>query len=134
MANIAVALVEATRRGGGNTALIAKERGRWQRWTFSEIHAHTASYAGFLRGQGICPGDRVMLMVKPSKEFVCLAFALFAAGAVVILIDPGMGYRNLLRCIGSVKPSVLIGIPKAQLFSRLFRSPFVTIRRRICVG
>lgn len=134
MANIALALVEAARRVGGNTALIAKNGNHWQRWTFAELHSDTASYCAFLRGQGICPGDRVMLMVKPSKEFVCLSFALFAIGAVVILIDPGMGYRNLLRCIGSVKPAVLIGIPKAQLFSRFFRTPFVTLRRRICVG
>lgn len=134
MANIAVALVEAARRDPGNTALVAKVGSCWQRWTFSEIHAHTAFYAAFLQGQGIGSGDRVMLMVKPSKEFVCLAFALFAVGAVVILIDPGMGYRNLLRCIGSVKPSVLIGIPKAHIFSRIFRAPFTTIHRRICVG
>lgn len=134
MANIATSLTEAAGKGPGNTALIAKKGREWQRWTFFDIHAHTASYANFFQEQGIGQGDRVMLMVRPSKEFVCLAFALFAVGAVVILIDPGMGYRNLLRCIGSVKPSVLVGIPKALLFSRLFRLPFTTVRRRICVG
>jgi hypothetical protein len=33
---------------------------------------------------------------------------------VVILIDPGMGYRNLRRCIGRVRPDVLIAIPLAH--------------------
>jgi hypothetical protein len=75
-----------------------------------------------------------MLMVRPSMDFICLTFALFQLGAVVILIDPGMGYKNLLRCIGSVRPDMLVGIPKAILFSRIFRSPFATVRKRIRVG
>ncbi len=52
----------------------------------------------------------------------------------MILIDPGMGYRNLLRCIDSVQPDFLISIPKGVLFSRLFPAPFRTVRKRICVG
>jgi len=134
MANIASALVEVARRRPDDTALIAPVGWGWHRSTFNEVHARAATYADFFRGQGIGPGNRVMLMVRPSLEFVCLAFALFAVGAVVILIDPGMGYRNLLRCIGSVRPEFLIAIPKAQIFSRLFPRPFVTVRRRICVG
>jgi acyl-coenzyme A synthetase/AMP-(fatty) acid ligase len=67
-------------------------------------------------------------------EFICLTFALFQLGAVVILIDPGMGYKNLLRCIGSVKPTVLVAISQVQLFARLFRKPFQTVCIRICVG
>jgi acyl-coenzyme A synthetase/AMP-(fatty) acid ligase len=67
-------------------------------------------------------------------EFVCLTFALFRLGAVVILIDPGMGYRNLRRCIGRVRPDVLIGIPPALVFSRIFPATFRTVRTRICVG
>ena len=132
--NIAVSLVEAARLSPDEVALIAKTKVGWRSWTFTEIHANVACYADFLKGQGIGQGDRVMLMVRPSMEFICLSFALFAIGAVVILIDPGMGYRNLLRCIGSVKPSVLVAIPKAQLFCRLFRHPFRTVRRHICVG
>ena len=73
-------------------------------------------------------------MVKPSMEFVCLTFALFQIGAVVILIDPGMGYKNLLRCISSVKPQVFVGIAKAQLFRLCFSSHFKTIRIAIWVG
>ncbi len=132
--NIAASLVEASRRTPDEAALIAKTKMGWRSWTFSEILANVAFYADFLKGQGIGQGDRVMLMVMPSMEFICLSFALFALGAVVILIDPGMGYRNLLRCIASVKPSVLVAIPQAQLFCRLFRKPFRTVRRRICVG
>ncbi len=99
-----------------------------KQWTFQELLDNSARYANVLVGKGVKKGDRVMLMVKPSMEFVCLTFALFQIGAVVILIDPGMGYKNLLRCISSVKPEVFIGIAKAQLFRMFFPRHFNTIR------
>ncbi len=36
----------------------------------------------------------------PSIDFISLVFALFKAGAVIVLIDPGMGRRNLLALPG----------------------------------
>ena len=104
------------------------------RWSFTQIESNMRFYADFLTRQGFGRGDRVMLMVKPSMAFICLTFALFAIGAVVILIDPGMGYKNLLRCIEAVEPEIFIGIPKAHLFKRLFPEPFRSVRRNICVG
>ena len=65
-----------------------------------------------------------MLMVKPSADFICLTFALFKIGAPVILIDPGMGYKNLLRCVKGVQPEFFIGIAKAQIFRLLFPKVF----------
>ncbi|PIE57690.1 MAG: peptide synthase [Desulfobulbus propionicus] len=114
-------------------ALTARRGTTWDSWTFSELGRITAGYHSSLLAQGVVPGDRVMLMVRPSVEFIALTFALFQLGAVVILIDPGMGFNNLLRCIGSVRPDVLVGIPKAVLVSLLFRKPFQSVRLRICV-
>ena len=70
-------------------------------------------------------------MVPPSPEFIALAFALFRLSAPVILIDPGMGYRNLLRCIAAVGPTIFIGSPKANLFRLLNPATFATVRRAI---
>lgn len=119
---------------GDQIALVALEDKRWRHWSFTELRQNSDGFAAALHAEGVRQNDRVMLMVRPSMEFICLTFALFQLGAVVILIDPGMGYRNLLRCIGTVRPDVLIGIPKAILFSRIFRAPFATVRKRIRVG
>lgn len=134
MTNIAAALTQVAAKWPDRTALTCKRGGVWQDFSFAEIEGNAASYADFLRQQGIRPGDRVMLMVPPSMEFICLTFALFALGATVILIDPGMGYKNLLSCIGAVRPSALVAIAKAQLFSRLFPQPFRSVRLRVCLG
>ncbi len=132
--NIAGALHRVAAAQSDQVALVTGKDGNYQQWSFQETLANSNRYANGLQAQGVKRGDRVMLMVRPSMEFICLTFALFQLGAVVILIDPGMGYKNLLRCIGSVKPVCLIAIPPVQLFARVFRKPFSTVQRRICVG
>ncbi|RWX46179.1 Acyl-CoA synthetase (AMP-forming)/AMP-acid ligase II [Candidatus Electrothrix aarhusensis] len=132
--NIGAALHKAAAERKDAVALVTGKNGKYQQWTFQEVLANSNRYANTLQKKGVQRGDRVMLMVRPSMEFICLTYALFQLGAVVILIDPGMGYKNLLLCIGSVQPKVLIAIPQVHLFSRLFRKPFVTVERRFCVG
>ncbi len=132
--NIFNALAEVAERQAGEDGLVAGQGSKWQSWTFAELEQNSSWYGRQLQQEGVGQGDRVMLMVRPSMEFICLTFALFRCGAVVILIDPGMGYKNLLRCIGSVRPDILVGIPKAILFSRLFRTPFATVEKRLAVG
>nr|WP_320011622.1 fatty acid CoA ligase family protein [uncultured Desulfobulbus sp.] len=132
--NIVSALYQSAQKQGEDIALTALEEGHWRQWSFEQIAEASRGYAGALYMRGVRRGDRVMLMVRPSMEFVCLTFGLFQLGAVIILIDPGMGYKNLLRCIGSVKPDILVGISKAILFSRFFPGPFGSVRKRILVG
>ncbi len=132
--NIATVLRQTAAAQADRVALVALEEGKWRQWSFANLRDNSDGFAAALHAEGVRRGDRVMLMVRPSMAFICLTFALFQLGAVVILIDPGMGYRNLLRCIGSVRPDVLVGIPQAILFSRLFLRPFATVRNRLTVG
>ena len=132
--NIALALDDVAAVQGLDTGLVSRRGREYLSWTFGQLGKNSTRYAAALQKAGVRQGQRVMLMVRPSMEFVCLTFALFRLGAVVILIDPGMGYRNLRRCIGRVRPDVLIGIPPALVFSRIFPATFRTVRTRICVG
>ncbi|MEA3547051.1 MAG: fatty acid CoA ligase family protein [Thermodesulfobacteriota bacterium] len=132
--NIAQTLADVAARAPDRTALICRSLTGYRKWTFAEFADYADGYGQALMDKGVGKGDRVMLMVKPSMEFVCLTFALFRIGAVVILIDPGMGYKNLLKCIGTVRPQVFIGIPKAHLFRKFFPAPFKTVCRFFCVG
>jgi acyl-CoA synthetase (AMP-forming)/AMP-acid ligase II len=132
--NIAQTLPEIAGEYPDRTGLVCKKAAGYESWTFKQINDTTDWYAHELTKIGVQRGDRVILMVKPSIDFISLTFALFKIGAVIILIDPGMGYRNLLRSIGQVKPTVFIGIPKASLFRILFPKPFRTVRISVCIG
>jgi len=130
--NIAETFEETADTCRGKNAIIEAATGR--SCTFEHLSRYARSYDSYLREQGLKPGDRVILMVRPSIDFIALTFALFRVGATVILIDPGMGYRNLLRCIERVGPDYLIGIPAAVMLSHLFRRKFKQVKRRFWCG
>lgn len=130
--NIAQVLSETARSKGTRTALVEANNGR--SCTFDELNLFADRYGAYLTQKGIKPGDRVVLMVRPSIDFIALAFALFRVGAPVILIDPGMGFKNLLRCIQRVRPDYLIGIPAVLLLSIIYFPKFKSVKKRFCCG
>lgn len=132
--NIAQVLTETARAQPDATALVAKEGRHWRRHTFAALAERSLRHAGALHAEGLRRGERVMLMVRPSLDFVALTFALLHLGAVLILIDPGMGYRNLRRCIRAVRPETLIGVDRALLFSHIAPSAFASLKRRVGVS
>ncbi len=130
--NIAATLAERAQEQGDEIGLVEAATGK--SLTFEQLNRRADGFAHILSRKGIRAGERVMLMVKPSADFISLTFALFKIGAPVILIDPGMGYRNLLRCIEGVRPKGFVGIPKAHVFRLLFRRPFQSVHQRFCCG
>ena len=77
--------------------------------------------AAGLRRAGLKPGDRAALLVPPGRDFFACTFALFRIGAVPVLIDPGIGLRNMGRCLDDAQPAAFIGSPKAHLARLLGR-------------
>src|SRR5690606_36853 len=70
--------------------------------------------AAALAGAGIVRGTKTALMVRPSPELFLLMFALFKAGAVPVLIDPGIARSALKQCLAEAAPEAFVGIPLAQ--------------------
>ncbi len=129
--NIALVLRQMAQVKKDEIALVEAKSGK--RYSFRYIEQRSDQLAHILEKQGVKAGDRVMLMVKPGAEFICLTFALFKLGAPVILIDPGMGYKNVVRCIGRVQPKIFIGIVKAYIFRVLFRRAFASVAKSYVV-
>jgi acyl-CoA synthetase (AMP-forming)/AMP-acid ligase II len=119
--NIASFLPQMARRLPGEPAVVVQRAHRltdaldYRVWTFRELEDESNRLAMGLCGVGITRGMRTALMVKPSLEFFGLVFALFKIGAVPVLIDPGMGLKNLKDCLGQAEPEAFIGIPQAHV-------------------
>ena len=62
--------------------------------TFSQLDTLSDRYAWGMQALGVRPGMKALLMIRPCLEFYGLVFALFKAGAVPVMIDPGMGWKG----------------------------------------
>lgn len=103
-------------------------------YTFEQLLSETRRIAKALEKYGIKKGTKTVLMVKPSLEFFALTFALFQAGVVPVLVDPGLGIKNLKVCIAEVKPEAFIGIEKAHIARVLFGWGKDSITKLVTVG
>ncbi|UHQ23627.1 AMP-binding protein [Lysobacter sp. 5GHs7-4] len=83
--------------------------------TYAELDARSDAIAAGLARRGIVRGTRTVVMVRPSPEFFLLMFALFKAGAVPVLVDPGIDKRALRQCLDEALPEAFIGIPLAHI-------------------
>ena len=105
-----------------------------QSLTFQELDRLSDRICHGLVARGVSRGVRTVLMVTPSPEFFALTFALFKVGAVPVLIDPGLGIKNLKSCLAEAQPTAFIGIPKAQAARLLFGWAKQSIKTVITVG
>ena len=102
--------------------------------TFRELEDASNQLASALNGIGITRGMRTALMVPPSLDFFVLTFALFKAGAVPVLIDPGIGLPNLRGCLAHAEPEAFIGITKAHVARVLFGWARGSVRIKVTAG
>lgn len=102
--------------------------------TFRQLDDDSNRIAQGLLDLGIPAGSRLVLMVRPSVEFISLVFALFKAGMVTVLIDPGMGRKSLIRCLQECDPDGFVAIPLAHAIRTLMRGRFPNSRFHVTVG
>ena len=107
---------------------------RYSELTALELHRRSDRIAHALVGVGIGPGVRTVLMVEPSLAFFSLTFAMLKVGAIPVLVDPGMGIKNLGECLREAEPEAFIGVPKAQAARVFFGWARQTVRTKITVG
>lgn len=106
---------------------------RYRTWSFSQLQREADCIAAGLIAQGVRPGDRLVLMVPPSFEFIALTFGFMRAGVVVVLIDPGMGRSHIFRCLEEIEPDGFAAIPIVQAIRVLNRRRFPKARFQITV-
>ncbi|MBK8205650.1 MAG: AMP-binding protein [Planctomycetes bacterium] len=131
-ANVA-SFIETQRRARPDAVAVIEQRGGG-RITFGELGQRVENIAYGLGELGITRGTRTILAVKPGIEFIALVFALFRVGAVPVVVDPGMGKSNLLKCIEEAQAEALVGIPLAHALSLRYRGAFRTVKHRVTVG
>jgi olefin beta-lactone synthetase len=102
--------------------------------TFAELQHDSDLIASNLVAWGIKPGMRLVLMVPHSIDFIALVFAVFKSGATAILIDPGMGRKNILQCLEEIQPNGFIAIPLVHAILKFMPRRFPQAKWNVTVG
>lgn len=108
--------------------------GAWRTLSYGELDRASDSLAAGLAAIGIGEGVRAVLMVRPGEALFELMFGLFKAGAVPVLVDPGIDRAALKACLDEARPQAFIGIPLAQAASLLLGWGRASLRIRVTVG
>lgn len=138
--NIARRLSDAAARWPDRVAVVASRKGaatgddRYRRWTFRQLDDESTRLVAGLRRLGVPAGSKLVLFVPFSWEFVALTFALFKAGLIAVLIDPGMGRTNIFECLEEVQPDGFVAVPVVQAIRWWKRRRFVSARFNVTVG
>jgi olefin beta-lactone synthetase len=138
--NVAACLAEIAARRPDDVAIshptgVLPDGGiRYQRLSYRELDSVSNDIARGLVLIGIGRGVRAVLMVPPGPAFFALAFAMAKAGIVPVVIDPGMGRKQVKACIDEAEPAAFIGVARAHAARVLFRWGRRTIRTFVSAG
>lgn len=138
--NVGLRLTETARRDPLGVAVV-EPRGRdtagrriYRQVSFIELDEDTSRIAAGLQRMGVVQGTRLALLVRPGIDFIALVFALFKAGAVTILIDPGISRKHLVQCLDDAEPEGFIAISRAHAIRKLLPHRFRRARFHVTVG
>jgi olefin beta-lactone synthetase len=141
-ANIADALTRMAERIPNAIAIHVPKRERLRRreeqhyteHSYAALDGDSSRIARGLLALGFEPQSRAALMVKPSYELFAVTFALFKAGIVPVLIDPGIGITALGTCLAEASPSAFIGIPQAHAARVVLGWARQSVRRAVVIS
>lgn len=138
--NIATCLPDMARRQPHALAVVfpqgrdAQGKRAYTHLTYAQLDEGSDRIARGLQRAGLRRGMRTVLMVQPSLPFFALTFALFKAGIVPVLIDPGLGTKQLATCLAEAQPEAFIGIPKAHAARVLLGWARKSLKWHVTVG
>lgn len=78
------------------------------RMTYSELLDRSVRLAGALQGYGLRCGDRVIIALNNSIEYLTAYFGIQIAGGIVVAVNPDIKPRGLSKITADCKPSGII--------------------------
>ncbi|MBW4701963.1 alpha/beta fold hydrolase [Micromonospora sp. RL09-050-HVF-A] len=83
-----------------------------------------------LSASGVRRGDRVALLVPPGADLTAAVYACLRIGAVIVVVDPGLGLAGMSRALRSADPAHLVAVGRGLAVARAMGWP----GRRIGAG
>lgn len=110
--------IDAHRSDDSVAVIEMGESGVRRSLTWRELDTNVRSLASGLAAHGVQAGDRVALLVPPGVDLTSTLYACWRMGAVVVVVDAGLGVRGMGTALRSADPDYLVSIPKGLLAAR----------------
>lgn len=106
----------------------------YQEISFRQLDQESSAIAAGLIQRGLRPGQRIAMLIPFNAEFITVVFALLKAGAAIVLIDPGMGRKHLVRCLEEAEPDGFVGTPLVHVIRGVLSKRFPKAKLLITTG
>lgn len=77
--------------------------------SYRRLHELSHAVAHWLRGQGVAPGDRVVVQLPSRVELVALFYGVVRCGAIFVPLNPAMKRFHLSSVLENAEPVLVIG-------------------------
>ncbi len=111
-----------------------RDHRRYETISMLDLERRSSSIAAGLQAMGIGPGKRIGLLVRFGEDFIALVFAVLKTGATLVLIDPGMGRKNLIDCLAATQPNGFIALPIVHAILRFYKPRFPNAKMNVTAG
>lgn len=113
--NIAHECIDRHVDGDRAAIIVAHADGRDEVLSFHELSEDSARFAHYLQSEGVKKGDRVAVMLEPSKQFYVAIFGTMKLGAIVVPMFTLFGPDGIKLRLNDCLPKLLItNAEKAQ--------------------
>ncbi len=108
-------------RRDDRSAAVVEVAGRSASW--AELYRRVEQIAAGLADAGVRRGDRVALLIPPSVDLTVALYAVWRAGAVIVVADKGLGLAGMGRALRSASLDHLIADTAGLLAAGPLRLP-----------
>ncbi|UCC54643.1 MAG: alpha/beta fold hydrolase [Anaerolineaceae bacterium] len=79
-----------------------------QQLTYRQLNQKVNQFAHVLHGKGVCPGDRVFIVLPNMPQMVIAFYAVLKIGGVVVMPNPDANGPAIVRQVSQTQPKVMI--------------------------
>ena len=106
--NIAHECVDRHATSGHDALIVANASGEDEVITYEELAADSSRFAHHLLARGVQPGDRVAIMLEPSRAFYTAMFGVIKRGAIAVPLFTLFGPDGIRLRVNDCKPALLV--------------------------
>lgn len=106
--NIAHECIDRHASGGNIAIILAHADGRDEKLAYRDISRESSKFAHYLQAQGVKPGDRVAVMLEPSRAFYVAIFGAVKMGAIAVPLFTLFGPDGIRLRVQDCSPKLLV--------------------------